>query len=601
MRQLGLAQLYDLDRLDLTVRTTLDREASARAAKVLSGIANPIYATAAGLTGERLLKAGDLKPVIYSFSLYERTADGNALRVQVDNVDRPLNINEGTKLELGSTAKLRTLVTYLEVIAELHTRYNPQKGRPAPAERSDPISRWAVEYLEKTPDKSLPAMLEAAMNRTYSAHPGERFFTGGGLHQFQNFDSKDNGRLLTVRDAFRRSVNLPFIRLMRDLVDYHMYRTPGTSVSMLMDPNDPARARYLSRFADEEGRKFLGRFYSKYAGQDSDSALALLVQGRSQSLRRLAVIHRSVRPGASLDEFAGFLTGTLPGAKTNVEALHDLYRDYSRERFGLNDRAYLANVHPLELWLLEYLTRRPTATFEEVVNASVAERQEVYRWLLNGKRKRAQDLRIRTLLEADALREIHQRWQRLGYPFASLTPSLATAIGSSADTPAALSELAGIISNGGVRYPPDRIHSLHFAHRTPYETVLGRRGITGETVLPQAVTEQVKQELIGVVEKGTGRRALGSVVRSDGTILAVGGKTGTGDNRVHFYGSKGALIGSSPMNRTAAFVFIIGDRFFGTVVAFVPGNQAAGYHFTSALPVQVFRQLVPAIRPLLES
>lgn len=601
MRQLGLAQLYDLDRLDLTVRTTLDKEASIRAAKVLSSISEPIYASAAGLTGERLLNADDVKPVIYSFSLYERTAAGNALRVQVDNVDRPLNINEGTKLELGSTAKLRTLVTYLEVIAELHTRYNSQKGRPPAPDLSDPISRWAAEYWARATDNSLPVMLEAAMNRTYSAHPGERFFTGGGLHQFQNFDAEDNGRILTVRDAFRRSVNLPFIRLMRDLVDYHMYRVPGTSANMLMNPNDPARARYLSRFADEEGRKFLGRFYAKYAGKDSDSAIALLMQGRSQSLRRLAVTHRSVRPGASFDEFAGFLAATPPGRYTNVEGLREMYRGYSRERFGLNDRAYLANVHPLELWLIEFLTRRPTATFEEVVNASVAERQEVYGWLLDGKRKRAQDLRIRTLLEADAFGEIHRRWQRLGYPFSSLTPSLATAIGSSADTPAALSELAGIILNGGVRYPPDRIQSIHFAQGTPYETVLGRRAVGKETVLSQAVTEQVKQELIGVVEKGTGRRALGSVVRSDGTILAVGGKTGTGDNRVHFYASKGALIGSSPMNRTAAFVFIIGDRFFGTVVAFVPGNQAAGYHFTSALPLQVFRQLVPAIRPLLES
>jgi hypothetical protein len=55
------------------------------------------------------------------------------------------------------------------------------------------------------------------------------------------------------------------------------------------------------------------------------------------------------------------------------------------------------------------------------------------------------------------------------------------------------------------------------------------------------------------------------------------------------------------VNRTAAFVFFIGDRFFGTVIAYVPGTQAAKYRFTSALPVQVFRHLVPALRPLLES
>jgi hypothetical protein len=85
-----------------------------------------------------------------------------------------------------------------------------------------------------------------------------------------------------------------------------------------------------------------------------------------------------------------------------------------------------------------------------------------------------------------------------------------------------------------------------------------------------------------------------------GQTLCVGGKTGTGDNRLHVCGSRGALMGSIGVSRTSAFVFFIGDRFFGTVVADVPGAHVGGYHFTSALPLQVFRPLVPKIRPLLE-
>jgi len=54
-----------------------------------------------------------------------------------------------------------------------------------------------------------------------------------------------------------------------------------------------------------------------------------------------------------------------------------------------------------------------------------------------------QDNRIRTLLEQDAFQRIARRWQRLGYPFDSLTPSYATAIGASGDRPAALAEKAG--------------------------------------------------------------------------------------------------------------------------------------------------------------
>ena len=52
--------------------------------------------------------------------------------MQSDNYDRPLNINEGTRLELGSTAKLRTLVTYLDIVEELHRQY---AGRPVEALR----------------------------------------------------------------------------------------------------------------------------------------------------------------------------------------------------------------------------------------------------------------------------------------------------------------------------------------------------------------------------------------------------------------------------------------------------------------------------------
>jgi hypothetical protein len=48
-------------------------------------------------------------------------------------------------------------------------------------------------------------------------------------------------------------------------------------------------------------------------------------------------------------------------------------------------------------------------------------------------------------------------------------------------------------------------------------------------------------------------------------------------------------------------VFIIGDRFFGTVIAYVPGSQSADYHFTSALSGQLFRQVVPILKPLFDS
>lgn len=85
---------------------------------------------------------------------------------------------------------------------------------------------------------------------------------------------------------------------------------------------------------------------------------------------------------------------------------------------------------------------------------------------------RSQDLRIGILLEQDAFHEIWKVWKGLGYPFDSLVPSYATSIGVSGDTPRALAMLAGIIANGGVRYPVETIHQLTFAHDTPMETTV---------------------------------------------------------------------------------------------------------------------------------
>jgi hypothetical protein len=106
--------------------------------------------------------------------------------------------------------------------------------------------------------------------------------------------------------------------------------------------------------------------------------------------------------------------------------------------------------------------------------------------------------------------------------------------------------------------------------------------------------------MLGVVQNGTGRRAHDGVKLPDGTALPIGGKTGTGDNQFHIYAKNGGLLASHTVNRTAAFAFFIGDRFFGTVLAFVPGKQAASYNFTSALAVQILNDLTPSFLPVIQ-
>lgn len=601
---LDTARLYDLDHLDLAVDSTIDGALQKAVTETLRGLRDPERARAAGLIGFQLLERGDPSQLVYSFTLYERGQGVNRVRVQTDNQDQPFDINTGAKLELGSTAKLRALTSYLETVAALHGQLAPLE-RQALAQREvsrrDRLTRWAVDHLLAARDRSLPAMLQAAMERRYSASPHESFFTGGGVHTFSNFDARDDGRIMTVAEAFRGSVNLVFIRLMRDVVQHHMYRGPRPVEQILADPAHPERARLLARFADQEGSRFLRGFLAKYQGQAPDQMLAQLVRGLSRPTPvRLAVIHRSWAPEASFEAFGAFMRAHLPAtAPRDDDTLRSLYERYAPGRFSLSDRGYLARVHPLELWLLEHLRQHPKATQSQVIAASAVERQEVYGWLLRSRFKQAQNTRILSLIESDAFAEIHRSWQRLGFPFDSLVPSYATAIGSSGDRPAALAELVGIIVNDGVRQSAVQLEALHFAAGTPYETLLRRQSAEGERVLAPEVTQTLRRAMMDVVDQGTARRLRGVLLGPDGRPLAVGGKTGTGDNRVQAYGARGVLIGSRVVSRTATFAFFIGERHFGIVTAYVPGLAAEDYRFTSALPVTIVKALAPLLAPAL--
>ncbi len=592
--------LYDLDRLDLSARSTLQRDLQQQTSAYLQNLADPEFAGKIGLFGERLLSPEKTAEVRYSFTLFERTPTGSRVRVQTDSTDQPFDINEGSKLELGSTAKLRVLATYLEIIAELHQRHagkSPDELRQIDIAEQDPLSRWAVGYLQANPAADLAGMLDAALERRYSASPNERFFTGGGLHTFGNFRRQDNGRNPTLRESLRESINLPFVRLMRDLVRYSTYQN---SAELLKDDKDPRRQEYLQRFADREGRTFLLRFWRKYKGQPEQQRLETFISGLRQTSVRLSAVHRYLLPEADEATFAAFLRAQLPQEKLTDQRIARLYQDYGPGAYSLPDQGYIARVHPLELWLLGYLISNPQASFSDAVAASIDERQEVYGWLLRTRHKSARDSRIRIMLEVEAFSDIHRRWQNLGYPFQYLVPSLATALGSSGDRPAALAELMGIIQNDGIRQPVLRIDELHFAADTPYDTRVERDIHGGKRVMQSEVAAALRNALSQVVEGGTARRLQGTFQLQDGRSLALGGKTGTGDNRIESVGPGGRVISSRAMNRTATFVFFLGPRHYGTLTAFVPGREAERFTFTSALPVQVLKGMAPILAPYLE-
>jgi len=598
--------LYDLDRLDLSATSTLQNDLQAKVGQYLRDLAKPEFANQIGLLGDHLLTPASTQQVRYSFTLFERGPDGSRVRVQTDSTDQPFDINEGSKLELGSTAKMRVLTTYLQIIAELHDRYGALKNaelKKIPVEDPDRLTRWAVDYLMQNSDRDLSKMLSAALDRKYSASPGESFFTGGGMHHFNNFRNEDNGRIPTLREALQESINLPFIRLMRDLVRYSTYQGPSNSAELMKDDSDPRRQEYLANFADREGTVFLLRFWKRYKDKNTQERLDTFLDGVHPAASRLAAVHRYLLPNASVAAFNSFVRARMVQDKTkpavSEKRLAVMYQSYGPGAYDLPDQGYIARVHPLDLWLVGYLMQHPDAQFKDAVAASRFERQEVYSWLFKSRHKSARDSRIRTMLEIEAFLDIHQRWQRLGYPFDHLVPSLATAIGSSGDRPAALAELIGIIQNDGIRLPTLRIDSLHFAADTPYDTQLANNPDLGKRVLPSEVAAAMRDALSRVVDAGTARRVSGSFKLEDGSVLAMGGKTGTGDNRIESIGAGGRILASRAINRTATFVFYIGDNHFGTLTAFVPGRAAEGFRFTSALPVQVLKGMAPILNPYL--
>ena len=604
-KALGVRSNYELDRLDLTVKTTLDYDTQQAVTTALKQLSQPEAARKAGILGLRLLNENtDLKPIVYSLMLFERSNAGNLLRIQTDSYDQPLDINEGIRIDLGSTSKLRTMVHYLELVTDVYQQYkklsiNDLNQLQLELHTRDYLSTWVVEQLLISPKINLEDLLNLALDKTYSSSPGEYFFTGGGLHHFNNFTSDEDRKMMSVRDALRDSVNLVFIRLMREIVYHHLYKPEGLA-RWLDSPDDPKRNEYLQRFADNEGRVYLQRFYARYQGKTPKEVMAILASRIVPTSVRLTMLFRAIYPNQDEAALNAFLNEHL--AKTVMINDYDsdsLFDKFSVEKFDLQDQGYITKIHPLELWLVAYLAKHPKATQEQIMVASVDERQDVYQWLFKNHRKNAQQQRIMTLLEEDAFNKIHAAWKRVGYPFEALTPSYATSIGASGDRPAALAELMGILVNDGIKLPVVRFDSLHYAQGTPYETLLNKTITSGERIFAPEIAKVARGALVGVVKEGTASRLNGIYEDEKGRLLSVGGKTGTGDHRKQIWGAGGRLIESKFVSRAATFTFFIGEQYFGVITAYVEGENAGLYHFTSSLPVQIMKFLKPTLSPLI--
>ena len=214
-------------------------------------------------------------------------------------------------------------------------------------------------------------MLDAAMQRRYSASPWEGFYTGGGLYRFANFRKEDNDGIPTVEVALRHSINLPMVRLMCDVVRYYATTEQGATG----DLEAAQRNAYLKRFADTEGRVFLSRFYGDYKDLPRIDKLAFVASRAKQTPRSQAAVYLVLNPNASVAALKIFLQGRLEKLPedTIVARLHQAQDGYST-----NDIGWLTGIDPLELWLVNYLNANPTADRKTMFIASAEVCQSAY-------------------------------------------------------------------------------------------------------------------------------------------------------------------------------------------------------------------------------
>ena len=592
--------LYTLDRMDISVTTTLNSGLQEQVSTYLNNLAKPTIAKEYGLVGKSLLKADQADDLSYSFTLFERTPSGNMVRVQTDTTQLPFDINEGSKLELGSTAKLRTLATYLQIIAELHHRLSwksPWELTKLRKQTRDTLTLWVAGQLQQHRDLPLRPLLEGAMARRYSASPDQHFFTGGGMHIFKNFSKKENDRIVSVAESVQYSINLPFVRIMADVVKYCREQRWPNSNQLIRNDKDPRREGVLKYFIERDSKVFLHRFWNKYRDLNIQQRWEMVLAQKRSRARRLTILHRQFFPGAGQANYIRFIHGQLPTTRPSDKKLLSMYNKYAPGNFNFQDMGYLAKEHPLELWLLWYLQQEGKKSFSDAMAQSRQIRHNTYRWLMQTKDKRARKDRVKIVLEQDAFSDIHRRWKSMGYPFDHLVPSLGTALGSSGDRPAALAELMGIIINDGKRIPTQRFTRVEFAKDTPYETIVEPSVFIPLQVLYPEVARVLKEALEKVVSEGTAKRLHNSFQQENGEFITIGGKTGTGDNRIVTATASGIRTSSKALNRTATFVFYIGDNHFGTLTAFVTGRSANAFRFTSALALQVLKGMVPILQP----
>ncbi|RDV39014.1 hypothetical protein DV096_00115 [Bradymonadaceae bacterium TMQ3] len=508
-------------------------------------------------------------PARTSVTIFARSAGGLEPRAIVDTEPRVVDLSTEGRVDLGSTSKLRVLISYLSGVEQAYQAQSA--GQPA---ANDPLSRFVARELANEPGLPLTDVLQRALQRPISADPDEVFYTGGGPHEFQNVNPEHDSRYFNVASAFVASANLPFVRLLHEVVAYHAHRIFGVPIEAVVAGEHPRFEELRERHLQMSAERLVRDAYFYHHRSDLPTMARRALTGLEPTEARCARLRRAIGSAAELPV-------SHPCASTEVDAA-----DVDIDPWDEQD--------PLELATIAALTEDPEASLTEVMLATAGARSAARDWIAAQTSTTDTRRGIHYAIEEEVFGALQQEWARAGYPFERLTPSLATALGSSGDRPASLARLVAAVRGGGSVPALSHVRLVRLFEGTPYETWLRPTKTQPVRAFGPEVAAAVETLLIRVARRGTGH-ASGSPWHTGAARWEVGGKTGTSDHVLLVRDRAGRVIERRPVARSGAWVFFAGPCLVGTVVMYEEGEDAATHHFHGGDAAELSQAVLRAI------
>jgi len=505
--------------------------------------------------------AADIAKV--NFSAYIVDKNGRVLVHTDTNSDVQDDLAKNSRKPLASTAKVRVLFHYTKVLTDLYERYAEMSKEELDTDFLKVKNNLSVfvnrhvranyDSVQKNNKGVFRTLLKAAMGRKFSATE-KKFYTNGGLIPIENYSDVFNGKEVTIAQATAQSINIPFVYLMQEMLNFYVEERFGETLSSIKkNPHDKARSKWA--------RDEIGRVIDQAIENEKES-----------------IIHR-------INKFIAFVgESELEG---DIDFAIDAYTDTEMQDFLKRQKSWRKG------WL-----RRQIKNGEVTDGANTARiLRENTNWLKQRRNKANLAIRIHDVIEKEVFEyDFTPAWGTFGYQY-SVLDSLNSGIGKSADSPGALVELMNILINKGVKKNFNELEGITFAANTDFETSLeSTDDAADQKVLEPEAAEVILNILETVVTRGTASQAK----QAEDLLLPSikqRGKTGTGGNeRIVGVDEVGEPVKTRD-NRVAAYMFSIGDNISGIVEGYVEGEDAIQYKFSSALMARIYAKvIVPAFK-----